>query len=952
MKIFNKTAIILFFISFILSAQTNIIHKGNKYYFANRIIVKYKNQNTVHLQKAKSTTLKQFGITNIYNTFKIKENSDRQAQELNKIYTLEFNSPFNPVYLVKKIKELPEVEWAEPFYLYELSTEPNDPKFLDSTQTNLLQISAEQAWDINTGSDSIIIAIVDTGIDWDHPDLENNIWINKNEIADNGVDDDNNGYIDDIRGWDFGGLDGTSDNDPNEDKADHGTHVAGISSAVTNNNIGIASIGYNCKLMAVKTSQNNVRSDNGSALIAYGYQGIIYAADNGAKVINCSWGGYGYSIANQEAINYAISKGALIVAAAGNDNKSETFYPASYKGVLSVASVNSSDVRSSFSNYSNSVDVSAPGEQIYSTWYNNSYTSLTGTSMASPLTAGLAALVTNEFPNYTPLQIAEQIRVNTDNIDNLNSNYKYRIGTGRINAFKSLNNKNSKSVRILSYNIYDSNDEIFESGDELTIEINFINYLSPTTNLSISLLPQTSNISLVNGNFTAGSTATLESFNNSSNKFKIKISDNAPSNVTENILVQYSDGTYTDFEWITVDINPAYRTQKSGNLNLTVTSKGSLGFDDFPNNSKGEGLTFKESKNLLFEGALMYGTSLKTIVNSARNATSGSSDNDFFTTTPFTLKIPGNLADEQGLTIFNDNNAGTGTLKIETKLQTYSYSNTPNDNYIILEYSFYNTTSSSIDNFYVGIYSDFDIGTGSDNDFANYNSENNFGYVYDNEENPNNPIIGIALLNHENYGFFAMDIDGTNDSVSSYSGFSDLEKWKTLSSGITYKSSGPSDISAVTSAGPFSIVPQSKIIVSFCFAGGDSLSEVSEAIKQSRIKYLAITTVKDNNPKIPNSFNLYQNYPNPFNPTTTIKYSITTPTQLNLSQGKRESEGVFVSLRVYNILGKEVAILVNKKQKPGSYKIQFDASKLSSGIYFYKLQSGNYIETKKMIMIK
>ncbi len=945
MKIFNKTAIILFFISFILSAQTNIIHKGNKYYFANRIIVKYKNQNTVHLQKAKSTTLKQFGITNIYNTFKIKENSDRQAQELNKIYTLEFNSPFNPVYLVKKIKELPEVEWAEPFYLYELSTEPNDPKFLDSTQTNLLQISAEQAWDINTGSDSIIIAIVDTGIDWDHPDLENNIWINKNEIADNGVDDDNNGYIDDIRGWDFGGLDGTSDNDPNEDKADHGTHVAGISSAVTNNNIGIASIGYNCKLMAVKTSQNNVRSDNGSALIAYGYQGIIYAADNGAKVINCSWGGYGYSIANQEAINYAISKGALIVAAAGNDNKSETFYPASYKGVLSVASVNSSDVRSSFSNYSNSVDVSAPGEQIYSTWYNNSYTSLTGTSMASPLTAGLAALVTNEFPNYTPLQIAEQIRVNTDNIDNLNSNYKYRIGTGRINAFKSLNNKNSKSVRILSYNIYDSNDEIFESGDELTIEINFINYLSPTTNLSISLLPQTSNISLVNGNFTAGSTATLESFNNSSNKFKIKISDNAPSNVTENILVQYSDGTYTDFEWITVDINPAYRTQKSGNLNLTVTSKGSLGFDDFPNNSKGEGLTFKESKNLLFEGALMYGTSPKTIVNSARNATSGSSDNDFFTTTPFTLKIPGNLADEQGLTIFNDNNAGTGTLKIETKLQTYSYSNTPNDNYIILEYSFYNTTSSSIDNFYVGIYSDFDIGTGSDNDFANYNSENNFGYVYDNEENPNNPIIGIALLNHENYGFFAMDIDGTNDSVSSYSGFSDLEKWKTLSSGITYKSSGPSDISAVTSAGPFSIVPQSKIIVSFCFAGGDSLLEVSEAIKQSRIKYLAITTVKDNNPKIPNSFNLYQNYPNPFNPTTTIKYSISNNTET--------LHAMSVQLKVYDILGEEVIILVNKNQKNGNYEVQFDASNLTSGIYYYKLSIGNeLIKIKKMVLLK
>ena len=945
MKVLYKILVIVFFTISLIQAQSNIIHKENKFYFGDRVIVKYKSETNTALQKTNSKIEKLFGITEISKTFISQENQTEQFREINKIYTIKYNLPFDPIYFIKKLKELPNIEWAEPFYLYKTTTVPNDPKFLDSTQTNLIQISAEQAWDLNTGSEDIIIAIVDTGIDWDHPDLADNIWINKNEIANNGIDDDQNGFVDDVRGWDFGGLDGTGDNNPNEDRADHGTHVAGIAGAVTNNNIGIASIGYNCKLMAVKTAQNNVRSDNGSALIAYGYQGIIYAADNGAKIINCSWGGYGYSRSSQEAINYAISKGALVVAAAGNDNNSDTFFPASYKGVLSVASVNSSDIRSSFSNYGNNVDVSAPGEQIYSTWFNDTYTSLTGTSMASPLTAGLAALVTNEFPEYSPLQVAEQVRVNTDDINSLNNNYKYKIGSGRINALKALSNKNSKSVRILNYSFSDGDNEIFESGDELTIEINFVNYLASTSNLTISILPQSSNISIINGTYIAGNVSTLENFNNSSDKFKIKINDNAASSITENILVQYSDGIYKDYEWIRVDINPAYRTQKSGNLNLTVTSKGSLGFDDFPNNSKGEGLIFKESNNLLFEGALMYGTSVKTIMNSARNSTSSSSDNDFYTLIPFTLNIPGEVADEQGLTVFNDNNAGNQSLKIKTELKTYSYSNSPNDNFIILDYTFNNTTSTQIDSFYVGIYTDFDIGKSSDNDYANYNLQNNFGYVYDDEDNPKNPVIGLALLNHENYGFFAMDIDGTNDSVSSYNGFTDLEKWKTLSGGVVYKSSGPSDISAVTSAGPFSILPNNKINIAFAIAGGDSLAEVTKAIMQSRIKYNVITGIKKNFSRIPTKFELKQNYPNPFNPTTTINYTV--PTHFSPYQ----SEG-FVSLKVYNILGKEIATLVNKKQKPGSYKVEFDASELSSGIYFYNLQYENLFETKKMVLIR
>ncbi len=947
----QKIIYVFLFITPLLFSQPNIIHKNNKYYFGDRIIVKYKNNSNITLNKITNKLTEKFGITVINNTFKTQEHTTAQAKELAKIFTLKYSRPYNPLYVIKKIKEVHDVEWAEPFYLYQPAIIPNDQKFLDSTQTNLLQISAEKAWDITTGNDTIIIAIVDTGIDWDHPDLENNIWINKNEIANNGIDDDHNGFVDDIRGWDFGGLNGTSDNNPNEDKADHGTHVAGIAGAVTNNSIGIASIGYNCKIMAVKTSQNNIRQKNGIALIVYGYQGIIYAADNGAKVINCSWGGYGYSSANQEAINYAVSKGALVVAAAGNDNKSDPFFPADYNGVLSVASVNSSDIHSSFSNYGTSVDVSAPGEQIYSTWYNNSYTQLTGTSMASPLVAGLAGLVTNEFPNFNPLQIAEQIRVNTDKINNINTDYNYLIGSGRINAYKTLANKNSKSVRILNYSFSDNNDNIFESGEELSIEINFINYLAQTNNLTVSILPQSNDITVINGNYIAGSLATLEEFNNSTNKFKIKINNNASYGVTENILVKYTDGAYSDYEWITLDINPTYKTQKGRNINLTITSKGSLGFNDFPDNLKGDGLIFKNGKNLLFEGALMYGISEQKIINSARNSNSSSSDNDFNIILPFELNIPGFLADEQGLTIFDDNNAGNNSLKIKTTLQSFSYNDFSNGNFIILKYDFYNNSNSKIDNFYAGIYTDFDIGEYSNNDFAAYDFNNNFGYVYDNEKNPSNPVIAIALLNSERYGFFAMDIDGTNDSVSSYNGFSDLEKWKTLSNGLKYVNSGPSDISTVTSAGPFTLMPESKIEVAFAIAGGDSLNACIEAVNQSKIKYNSVIThITNSSNKQIISYNLQQNFPNPFNPVTTIKYTIANVKTLHTSYQQETTQQV--ELKVYDILGREVATLVNKNQKPGNYQVTFNAQNLASGMYLYKLKTNNRIISKKMLLLK
>ena len=256
-------------------------------------------------------------------------------------------------------------------------------------QYQISQINAFSAWDIEKGDTNVVIGIVDDGCQWNHPDLAANVKINYADPI-NGIDDDHDGYIDNYRGWDLG----NNDNDPNNDGPGalaHGTHVAGDADAVTDNAIAIASPGFNCKFLPVKVTDF-------SGVITVGYEGIVYAADHGCSVINCSWGATEGANYQQDIINYAsINKNALVIAAAGNDNADETFYPASYNHVISVANVDGSDVKASTSDYNYNVAVSAPGENIYSTTYDSVYTLLSGTSMSCAVAAGAAAIIKSHF---------------------------------------------------------------------------------------------------------------------------------------------------------------------------------------------------------------------------------------------------------------------------------------------------------------------------------------------------------------------------------------------------------------------------------------------------------------------------------------------------------------------------------------------------------------------------
>jgi subtilisin family serine protease len=297
----------------------------------------------------------------------------------------------------------------------------------------LNRINAPIVWDSTTGSKNVVIAVIDTGVDYEHPDLAENIWKNPKEIRGNGIDDDDNGYIDDIHGWDFA----DKDNNPTDDHqlGGHGTHVAGIIGAVGNNNLGVIGVSPNVSIMATKHFQ----STDEEGYLREVIDGIYYAVDNGARIINLSFGSPSFDTQQYKALEYAYERNVLVIAAAGNSSRNideQPHYPASYDlpNIISVAATSKGatkeeDVLADFSNYGlNSVDLAAPGEDIYSTFPNNQYLTWSGTSMAVPHVTGAAALLLAANPNLSVLDLRYALLSNVYKLDSLQD----KVNTGGI----------------------------------------------------------------------------------------------------------------------------------------------------------------------------------------------------------------------------------------------------------------------------------------------------------------------------------------------------------------------------------------------------------------------------------------------------------------------------------------------------------------------------------------
>jgi subtilisin family serine protease len=442
----------LFFILFglICKAQSPITNK--------QIIVKFKSSTQnfqLSLNKQKMLLANKIDSIHFFNQAIQIEKHVSGKKESKSYYTIQFSSSTNLEQVIEEYINSGLVEYAEHDQVGTGGGTPNDQYFSRqwslsnngtfplSTAIPGADIQMKSAWDIEQGDTNIVVAIIDSGNKLDHPEFAGRIWTNKNEIPNNSIDDDLNGYVDDFFAWDFVNL----DNMPSDDLG-HGTCVAGIVGANANNSIGYAGVDWKCKLMNLK-----VLNSSNSGLYSWFSDAIYYAVNNGAKVINMSLGGSSVSTTLQNAVTYALDNGVTIVACMMNTNSSVIYYPAAYPGVIAVGSTNPNDKRtapffwstSSGSNYGNHISVVAPGNYIYALNHlsNTNYNGYWGgTSQAAPHVAGLASLLLSQNNSRTPAQIKAIIESSAedtvgDPIEDVVGWDRY-YGYGRINAYKAL----------------------------------------------------------------------------------------------------------------------------------------------------------------------------------------------------------------------------------------------------------------------------------------------------------------------------------------------------------------------------------------------------------------------------------------------------------------------------------------------------------------------------------
>lgn len=441
-------------------AQKVQLQEKTEPFVEGEVYIKIKDE--VEIQKSKSPSDVDINKFLFFNA-KIKEEFGVNAMEasfyfakserVRRIYRLKFQQTDKVDDLIKELRESNEIEYVEKIPIYELAFTPDDlgsvPPYDSLSQNFLHLINAQGAWDLSTGDPNVVVAIVDNAIQTDHPDLIANM-IPGRDVADD-------------------------DSDPNPPDAgfSHGTHVAGIAGATTNNGIGVASIGFGISIMPVKATTDVDSLGNPCYYcITHGYEGVAWAADNGADIINCSWGrngpnSGGSNEAEEDVINAAYDQGAIIVAASGNIHYTCKNYPAGYDNVFSVVNTNPidrpytglsiggaypcayndndcSNINTCYGafnvgpSYGDWVDICAPGFQLRSTIPFDDYGRKTGTSMASPLVAGLCGLVLSANPNLSRAEVLDCITFSAVDIDPLNPGYEGLLGAGRIDAYQAI----------------------------------------------------------------------------------------------------------------------------------------------------------------------------------------------------------------------------------------------------------------------------------------------------------------------------------------------------------------------------------------------------------------------------------------------------------------------------------------------------------------------------------
>lgn len=851
-------------------------------------------------------------------------------EPLLRTFIIHFNTSETPEEFCKRISSLDNrIEIAEPIYIDEPLGMPNDP--FAPNQTMLKVIKAFEAWDLGlTGDSSIIIGISDNGVIQEHEDLENSIAPNWNEIPLNLKDDDNNGYIDDFIGYNLAYKDDQSQPGSTWISGnDHGTVVAGIAGATTNNNLGIASVANKCRIFPMKIAKTSEPSS-----LVYSYQSIIYSAVRGCKVLNCSWGlPKPPSDIDQSIIDFAISRDVAIVAAGGNGNRSITpYYPANYRGVLGVGETDTNDYVTNSSSLGSHIQIFAPGVGNYATTFNNNYAVQKGggTSVSAPVISGALALVRAKYPQLNALQAIEFLRQCTDDITAKNDLIK-KILPGRVNLIKAATKNPLSFPAVKPKNIIFKTTsglplDRFSIGDTVVVSIDAHNYLGSANNLRFVLsvaLDYLQSIQVIDSiinvaNISENTSLKLEPF-----KFRIILRN------TDRMIFRvdiYGEDNYHDFFMFPFIPSPEFTTFHNNAIKFSVGDRGTFGFAGPSDNKQGVGFIYKDYGNLLFKSGIMVTENKMNLLSSLFG--NYTNNNDFSTIKPFVYP-------EQNIGIIDDSQLPVGKIGVHIE-QNYII---PEGDWTVakVKVKIRNISGNTLKDLAIGYFYDWDIGPDSDKNRVSLFPEaipESFKELSAAAElaqyDGTFPVFAVAVITDESNT--SAQAAGLSYDITQY--FSKENQLASLNSGTSIQESMVTDISMVVGMRfDGEIKNNQEHFCEFCFGGAETKEELAKAMQ-----YCLTPGFSSSKPEfIPNQFSI-DVLPNP---------AYSDFVYLRVKQNSNNN----ISFFIYDIYG-NAKYQDNIFLEAGTYKYGIDISNFESGCYIIKANSKNSISTKCFIIIK
>ncbi|MEX2632847.1 MAG: S8 family serine peptidase [Balneolales bacterium] len=925
------------------------------------------------------------------------------AGALQRTFTVTYQSSDDPLHIAAELEQLEGVIYAEPHYIPQTTGSidqgsqtsflyqgtdlpqfmpssnqdsgsvyiPNDPFIGQPNHNYFGYLNVFKAWGITKGSSDVIIAIIDTGVYYDHPDLKANLWRNPEPgradelFPEFEIKDDTIGW----NFWESGDLYTkeplVQNADPVGRYSDHGTQVAGIAAAVTDNSAGIAGVGFQSKFMAVKAGGTKKYPEK----LPFAYHSILYAAINGADVINCSFIGAGRSNFGTDVIKFAQEMGALVIAGMGNTGVlTRGSYPASYPDVLAVGAVTHDldDKITFFSSYGPYVDVFAVGQNTLTTTFiydetedvwSPGYRTTNGTSLSTPMVSGLAALLKAEYPDWPPQRIASQIRATARSINYANTDPQYEnlLGQGVIDAYAAM----TETTPLISLsNFTFSNDQSvkFNIGESGMLTIEGVHFGNTSPEILFELESIHPGITIHNKQEYRSGFGPGQSFNID---FSLFIEDDYPLDVVPAFRLTWSieneeDQSYHGTQIIEYE-ELLYGIMGTDWLTMTISSDGTLGFMHPEDQSIGLGFIPRGYENLLKEAGFMIAgkrAGEQVVINQIRDSTGIA--RHFQPVRNFQLQESGIRRVTIGSAEFHSTNHPFAK-ELEIEVQATALNTVTNYRTLFLTYRIKNNSELVYEDMHFGLFNYWKfLDSGVHQTY--FSEDENLIYVSHEDVTV---FAGIAttgdlsgILAIDNESSMTLDRAETREDSLSFgityqegnvndNGFTDDEKRLALTSKSGHTAISAEDISMVIGTGPYTLYPQSEISIGFIYAW-----EISEERLKNEIRSAHNQEFVDHDSpggytrvgKVADQLTLHPNFPNPFNDRTTIRFDL--------------MESNHVELVIYDLIGRRVATLVDEYRGKGPHILEFDTSGMATGAYMAILKTDGVSRFDKMMLIK